>query len=64
MIPIFYEKDNVHIVGAAALVSLWTPRLEKKFIYIKYFFIINLMTLKNIFAQLGLNLAHPDHKSI
>ena len=27
-------------------------------------FFINLSTLKNIFAQLGLNLAPPDHKSI
>ena len=32
-------------------------------LYKKYFF-VNLITLKNIFAQLGLNLAHPDHKSI
>ena len=33
------------------------PDLKKKIIYINYFF-INLITLKNIFAQLGLNLAH------
>ena len=32
--------------------------------HIYIIFIINLITLKNIFAQLGLNLAHPDHKSI
>ena len=37
---------------------------KKKYAYIYKIFIINLITLKNIFAQLGLNLAHPDHKSI
>ena len=29
-----------------------------------YIYFVNLITLKNIFAQLGLNLAHPNHKSI
>ena len=51
--------------GAAALVSQGVHDLKYIYIYIytKYFF-INLITLKNIFAQLGLNLAHPNHKSI
>ena len=39
------------------------PDLKKEIlIYIKK--IINLITLKNIFAQFGLNLIHSDHKSM
>ena len=34
------------------------------YIYIYIIFFINLIIPNNIFAQLGLNLAHPDHKSI
>ena len=36
---------------------------KKKKLYI-YKIFINLITFKNIFAQFGLNLAHPDPKSI
>ena len=52
-------------LGAAALVSegVQMNPLTWKYIYNNNFF-INLITLKNIFAQLGLNRAHLDHKSM
>ena len=43
--------------------SLTSKRINI-YIYIYKIFFINLIIPNNIFAQLGLNLAHPDHKSI
>ena len=43
--------------------SLTSKRINI-YIYIYIIFFINLIIPNNIFAQLGLNLAHPDHKSI
>ena len=43
---------------------LTSKKKKKNYIYKYKILIINLITFKNIFAQFGLNLAHPDHKSI
>ena len=46
----------------AALVSQGVQPPPDLKIYIIFF--INLIIIKNIFVQLGLNLTHPNHKSI